>query len=278
MRKSRVSVISSSFVALAMALAACSGGDGGGGSDGGGPSHLDQILEDGKITVAILQDFPPTSHVDDSGNVVGYEADIAQELADALGVELEFEAIPGDARLSSMESGRADLNISAYTTTNERARQVAFSIPYNAQGAGVLTTKDSGISSLDDLAGKTVGVARGSTNDTIVTEDFPESTPERFDDISDAIQALKSGKVDATMESYFSVHELADADDNLVALDDGPLRERFISIGVLPQDHELLEFCNNFVRWLIISGKDAELHEKWFNGMELSKKVTGQFE
>lgn len=253
-------------LALAPALVACGGGGGGSGNAAAaGPSELQKVLNRGTLRVAVLPDFPPSSVKDPSGQIVGFEPDIAKKLADALGVKLQLVPIDGTARLSVMQSGRADVNISAYTATNERAEKVAFTIPYVAHGAGILYRKSNPITGLNDLAGKKVAVARGSTNDTIVTQDFPKATPVRFDNIADALQALKSGKVDTAMEDYTVVHQAVAENPNLAALNAPPIDPAIVSMGVLPGQQIWLNYLNNFIRNLISSGTDNALFEKWFH-------------
>jgi polar amino acid transport system substrate-binding protein len=129
----------------------------------------------------------------------------------------------------------------------------------------VLYTKDSPIESYDDLAGKKVSVARGSTNDTIMTENFPETEVVRFETIADAIAALKAGKVDAAVEGEATVSREAEKDPQLEAIDAPPLKPSIISMGVLPGEQVWLNYLNNFVRNLTSSGTNAELYEKWFD-------------
>jgi polar amino acid transport system substrate-binding protein len=259
---------------LALALAACTGGGGGSSSASGGPNQLQQVLKRGTIRVAVLPDFPPSSVKKPGGKIVGYEPDIAHKLAQALGVKLKLVPINGTARLSVMKSNRADVNISSWTATNARAKKTAFTIPYVAHGAGVIYRKSDPISSLKDLAGKKVAVARGSTNDTIVTQDFPKAKPVRFGNIADALQALKSGKVDAAMESYTVTHQDAQKNPSLKALDVPPIHPAIVSMGVLPGQQIWLNYLNNFIRNLIASGTDNKLFQKWFH-RKLPSAVQG---
>jgi len=267
MRKQRLLLWLAALLGVSMALSGCTsdGATGDKGAGGTGDSVLSQVLERGTIRVAVLPDFPPASSQNAQGEFEGYEPAIAKKLADALGVKLELVSSNGDTRLSLMKSGRADVNISSYTATNERAQSVTFTIPYIAQGANVLYSKDNPISGFDDLAGKKIAVARGSTNDTIATEGFPKSKVVRFDTIADAITALKSGKVDAAMESFTIVNQTAEDNPGLEALADQPYRPRLISMGILPGDPVWKSYLDNFIRNLIATGQNAELYEHWFH-------------
>lgn len=263
--KTRRTAAIAAFVALPLVLAGCSGGGGGTAGSGSSSSQVQKIIKRGTLRVAVLPDFPPSSVKDTNGKIVGYEPDIAAALAKSLGVKLQLVAIDGTARLSVMQSHRADVNISSYTATDERAQKVGFTIPYKAQGAAVLFRKSNPISSLQGLEGKSVAVARGSTNDTIVTNDFPKAKPVRFDNIADALQALKSGKTDAVMEESTTVAKDAKANPGLAVLKTAPISPDLISMGVLPEQQVWKNYLDNFIRNMIASGQDQKLYKKWFN-------------
>ena len=253
-------------IAAALSLTACTGGSSAsGGSTSAADSQLDKVLKAGTIRVAVLPDFPPWAVQKPDGSFEGYEIDIAHELADSLGVKLKLVSANGDSRLPLLKSNRVDVNISAWTATNKRAQTAGFTIPYDAHGAGVLFKKGVHISSYQDIAGKSVAVARGSTNDTIVTKDFPTAKVVRFDAIADVISAVKTGKVDAAVESSYTVGQAAKQDPSLQAISDPPLDPQLVSMGVLPTDQVWINYLDTFIRNLIASGEDNKLHEKWLH-------------
>lgn len=264
-RKRPLRMLAAGAAAL-LALTACTSD----GEDNESPlvqdSRLQTIQEAGTIRVAVLPDFPPFAVQTASGDFEGYEIDIAQELADALEVELELVSTDGASRLPLLNADRADINISSWTSTNERAKAVDFSLPYVADGASVLFRTDNPIESSEDLAGKSVSVTRGSTNDTIMTEDFPDTEIVRFETIADAVEALRAGQVDAAIEGRATVLAEVERDpDTYATLDEPPMRPSLISMGVPQGDQVWLNYVNNFIRNLNASGTNADLYEKWFD-------------
>lgn len=256
------------FLAMVLVVTGCTSEDGAGsaaGSSADATSQLDKVRERGTLRVAVLPDFPPWSVQNASGDFEGYEVDVAKALAEAMGVELQLVSTDGTSRLPLLEADRVDVNISAWTATDERALAVGYTIPYAAAGASVLYKSGSPISSYDQLSGKRVAVARGSTNDTIMTEDFPETEVVRFETIADAVGALKSGKVDATVEGEATVTAEAKKNPELEKIDAPPLKPSLISMGVLPGDQVWINYLNNFIRNLNSSGTNDELHRKWFD-------------
>ena len=255
------------LLALGLLVATgCTSEGSGGSSAASGQTHLSEILKRGTVRVAVLPDFPPWSSQTASGEFKGYEVDIAHKLAEALGVKLKLVPTDGTSRLPLLKTDRVDVNISAWTATNERARAVGFTIPYIAHGACVLYRKDNPIKGYDDLAGKKVSVARGSTNDIIMTEDFPKTEVVRFKSIADVIAALKAGKVDAAVEGCATVNQQAEQNKNLKRVDAPTIQPSIVSMGVLPQDQVWLNYLNNFIRNLNTSGTNAKLYRKWFEG------------
>lgn len=261
-------LLAAGALAGVLALSACSSGKSAGSSAGGGSAtntQLNKVIKAGTVRVAVLPDFPPWSVQKANGDFEGYEVDIAKDLAAGMGVKLQLVSANGDSRLPLLESNRVDVNISSWTATNERAKTAGFTIPYDAHGAGVLYRKNKPIKSYQDLAGKTVSVARGSTNDTIITKDFPKTKVDRFESIADAIAALKGGKVDAVVESSVTVRAEAAKDSSLGAVGGPPLEPALVSMGVLPGDQIWINYLNNFIRNLIASGEDQKLHQKWLH-------------
>jgi len=257
-----------------LALAGCTTSSSAGSSQAEAQqSQLTKVIKRGTLKVAVLPDFPPYAVQKPDGSYAGYEIQVAHKLADAMGVELKMVSTNGTNRLSLLQSGRVDVNISSWTATDERAKKAGFTVPYSAHGASLLFKKSDPVKGYGDLDGKTVSVARGSTNDTIMTENFPKTKVTRFETIADAIAALKSGKVDAAVESYTTVRDEAKKSSDLGALDAPPLDPALVSMGVLQGDQVWMNYLNNFIRNFIASGQDQKLYKKWI-GTDLPSIVT----
>src|SRR5680860_1451342 len=251
--------------ASALLLSGCTSPDNG---DGGGTavqSQLDKVIKSGTVRVAVLPDYPPWSVQTADGGFEGYDIDIAQKLAEALGVELELVSTDGTSRLPLLKSDRVDVNISEWTATDERAKEVGFTIPYVAHGAGVLFNTADPVASYADLAGKSVSVSRGSTNDSIMTKNFPDTQVERFETIADAMAALQAGKVDALVEGSSTVAQMAADDASYAVVDEPVLFPSLVSMGALKEDQVWINYLNNFIRNLNASGTNQELFQKWGN-------------
>ena len=265
MRRLNCKLVLIPALAVALLLSGCTSPENSAGGTAAGASQLDKVIKSGTVRVAVLPDYPPWSVQTPDGDFEGYDIDIAEKLAEALGVELELVSTDGTSRLPLLKSDRVDVNISEWTATDERAKEAGFTIPYVAHGAGVMFNTANPITSYDDLAGKTVSVARGSTNDSIMTKNFPDTKVERFETIADAMAALQAGKVDALVEGDSTVAQMVEDDPNYAVIDDASLFPALVSMGALKEDQVWINYLNNFIRNLNASGTNQELFQKWGN-------------
>lgn len=233
-------------------------------------SHLTQVLDSKKLRVAIIPDNPPASTLTASGAWEGYDVDIALKLGEALGAEVEFLATDGDNRLTMVQTDKADVAISTFTPNNERAKSIEFTAPYTSSGSLPLFAADSGISSFADLAGKKVSLARGSSADTLMTTRYPDAEVVRFDSIADAFLALKTGKVDALIEDNPIVHELSKENPEFQTISGSPENMGYISMGVQQGDQLWMNYLNNFIKNINISGENNDMYVQWF-GVDMPK-------
>jgi polar amino acid transport system substrate-binding protein len=165
-------------------------------------SEIEKIKKAGKIVVGTSADYPPYefhSVVNGKDEIVGFDIDIAKEIAKEIGVPLEIKDMKFDGLLAALETGNVDFVIAGMTPDAERAKQVDFSkIYYKAvQGLVVRANDKNSIKSLEDLKGKTVGVQKGSIQEKIANTQITGATVKGLGKVSDLMLELKNNKVDA---------------------------------------------------------------------------------
>ena len=160
-------------------------------------SLLDTIQQRGKLIVGIQTSAPPASMVNDRGEIVGFEVDLAKMIARKLGVAVEFKQLTDATRIPMIQQGAVDIVIATMTHTRERDKVVDFSITYFVTGQRILVPVDSTIETIEDLAGKRVGTARGSTSEQNILAAQPNAIILTYDDAATAFVALQRGAVDA---------------------------------------------------------------------------------
>lgn len=158
---------------------------------------LDEIKESGKIIIGVFSDKNPFGYVDENGDYQGYDVYFAQRLAEDLGVELEYVSTEPASRVEYLESGKVDVILANFTVTKERAESVDFALPYMKVALGVVSPDDALITKPEQLNGKKLIVAKGTTAETYFTENYPDVELLKFDQYTEAYNALLDGRGDA---------------------------------------------------------------------------------
>ncbi len=164
-----------------------------------GCSGVDYTVEEGVLTMGTNATFPPYEYTDDDGNIIGIDAEIAQAIADKLGLELVIKDMEFESLLPAVQGGSIDIVLAGMTVTDERKEAVNFTEFY-ATGIQVIIVKEgSDIESVDDLDGKTIGVQSGTTGDIFCTDEYGQENVKQFNNGALAIAALEAGQVDCVV-------------------------------------------------------------------------------
>ena len=235
---------------------------------------LERIQSTSKVRVAVPDDFPPFGAVGPDMQVRGYDIDVAREIAKGLGVELELVPVVGNYRIPFLQTNRVDMVISSLGKNKERAKIIDFSIPYAPFFSGIYGGKNVKVASMEDLKGRTVGVAQGSLEDLELSK-LPTGTVQmkRFASNSLTASALISGQVELIATGNVVAAKLMRDNpdkqiDNKFVLKNSPCY-----IGVRRGDTDLLRRVNAIVRDLKQSGKLNQFSQKWL-GESLSELPT----
>lgn len=233
---------------------------------------LDDILSDGKVRCGIMLDVPPVGMRDNDNNPIGYDVEFCRDMAAALGVEAVIVETPAPDRIPAILSGRVDISIASATNSLERAKSVAFSIPYQIWEVGVAVAADNtDINSYDDLKGKTVGTVRGTTPEVAFLNDmemFGEGTNHiAYGSNAEQFLALSQGKVDAIIEATAIFGEYVKGPGKGViriccTVPTAP--SDWTGLMVNRQHQGLLNWVNLFVWHQWKNGRTDELYQQWF--------------
>ncbi len=213
---------------------------------------------------------------------VGYDVDLCKAVAREMGVTLEHRGLTVEARIPELNLGHVDILIANLAFTKTRAQQIDFSDAYHVLSEVVLVNKDSGLTKLDDLAGKKVSAAKGSTSELGVKMRIPTSTSVTFQDASSAYLALQMGKVDGfTINDVTAakfVRQSADTARPVVLIAEPTILEP-MGVGVRKNEPALLAEINTMLARLEKSGELAQNWEKWLGpqtayGLKRTHTVT----
>ncbi|EJC76119.1 transporter substrate-binding domain-containing protein [Rhizobium hidalgonense] len=158
--------------------------------------ELADIKAAGEINIGIFSDFPPFSSASADMSIKGYDIDVAQKIADGLGVKLNLVSVTGQNRIAYLNDDRVDLLMSV-GYSKERAEVIDFAAPYAPYYIAVIGPAALKVSGKEDLADKTVAVNRGTLEDTSLTAAAPGSAAiQRFENYNSVIQAFISGQTE----------------------------------------------------------------------------------
>ena len=236
-------------IVLVIAMIACFAACGGNGG------------EKEKLTMATNAEFPPYEYVE-GDKIVGIDAEIAGLIADKLGMELEIVDVAFDSIIPGVQSGKYDMGMAGLTVNDERLEKVNFSTSYATGIQAVIVKEGSDIKSIDDLAGKKIGVQTSTTGDIYATGDYGEDAITRYDNGAVAVQALLAGKVDCVIIDNEPAKSYVAANEGLKVLDTEYTIEDY-AICFAKENTELQEKVDGALEELIADGSVKEVIEKY---------------
>jgi polar amino acid transport system substrate-binding protein len=226
-------------------------------------SSIEQIKERGTIKIGVFSDKAPFGYVDSDGKNQGFDVYIAKRFAkDLLGDEskVEFVLVDAASRVAYLESKKVDMIMANFTVTDERKQKVDFTNPYMKVSLGIVSPDGSTITSEDQMKGKKIIVAKGTTAETFMTKEHPDVELVKFEQYSEIFQALKDKRGDAILSDNTEV--IAWAKDNPGFTVGVPSlgSEDTIAPAVTKGNKELLEWVNNELETL---GKENFIHKAY---------------
>ena len=154
---------------------------------------LDEIKDSGKLVIGVFSDKNPFGYVDENGEYAGYDIELANRLAEDLGVEVEFVSTEAANRVEYLETGKVDIILANFTVTPERAEAVDFADPYMNVALGVVSHDDNVITDLSQIGpDDKVIVITGTTAETYLTENNPEIKLQKFETYANAKTAFEN--------------------------------------------------------------------------------------
>lgn len=257
----------------AMLMAAMSG-------CGSSQNRLEKIKESGKLVLATSPDFAPLEFEDlSSGEAqyVGSDIELAKYIAEKLGVELEISAMDFSAVQAAIPSGQADIAISGFARTEERAQNMELSTPFNITedgGQTVLVAKGQGANytAAEDFSGLQIGAQNGSLQYNLVSEQLPEDVEiVPVGSLNDGVLMLETGKIDALASDLSNAELLLESHDGIETTD---FMFEYSSEGnvaaVKKGETELIEAVNEIIEEV----NELGLYDQWKDeATELAKSL-----
>ena len=233
------------------------------------PAHADKfadILSKGVVRVVVFTDVPPFSSANVKRVLEGFDVDLARMVADALGVKLELVPAAAANRIPYLLTDKADINVAAMSVTAERAKQVMYSAPYADTSLAVYGAKATAVKAAADTGKLKISVAKGTTEDVVLTALNPNADIMRLEDNASAVQAYLSGQSQLLAANSVVVVELAKKNPSKEFDFKFALRRAPAHITVKIGEHTLLRWLDTFIFQNTLNGEINKLHVKWLGG------------
>ncbi len=231
---------------------------------------LDEIKASGTVKIGVFSDKAPFGYVDDQGEYQGYDVYYAHRIGEDLGVDVEFTSLDPASRVEYVATGKVDIVLANFTVTPERAEQVDFALPYMKVALGVVSPDGAVISSVDELEGKTLIVAKGTTAETFFEKNYPDVKLQKYDAYADAYNALLDGRGDAFSTDNTEVIAWAKANPGFTVGIETLGDYDTIAAAVAKGNSTLLDFLNDEIATL---GEEQFFHKDY---EETLKAVYGE--
>ena len=240
---------------------------GGSGETSGEAAQEEAESTGGTLIVGFDQEFPPMGFMAEDGSYVGFDLDLAQEAASRLGLEYQAQPIAWDSKDMELESGNIDCIWNGFTITG-REDDYEWTEPYMDNAQVFVVNGDSGIETLDDLAGKVVECQADSSalaalnEDAELTATFAQLLTTA--DYNSALMDLEQGAVDAVaMDVIVARYQIQQREANFVVLDETLSSEAY-AVGFKKGNTELRDQVQGALEEMAADGTMAEISEKWF--------------
>lgn len=221
-------------------------------------------IQEGKLLMGSDTTYPPFESIDDKGEAVGFDVEVAQAIAERLGLKLEVVSVKWEGIIPGLKTGDYDIVMSAMTITDERKAEIDFSDPYIDSDQSIAVRKgDTAIKSEADLAGKVVGVQVDTTGQFTAEEIPGIKEIRKYDTILMAFEDLELGRIDAIVNDYPVNVYISKTRGKTEVVATIKTDEKY-GIGVKKGNTQLLEAINEALAEIKKDGTYDRIFEKWF--------------
>ena len=219
---------------------------------------------DNVIIMGTNAEFEPFEYRENGMDIVGFDVEIAEKVAEKLGKELVIEDMAFDSLIMALNSDKIDFIAAGMTATDERRTQVDFSESYfHSKQMIIVKADNTSIATADDLVGKNVGVQLGTTGDLFVSSTEGIASVSQFQTGTQAVMDLKNGKVDAVVIDAEPAKKMTEGQSDLKLLD-APFVEEEYAIAVKKGNAEVLQAINETLAEITTNGTYDEIYAKYF--------------
>ena len=271
MKKISLAVFAMMMVAMLAVFAGCSSSsDTNSGTADSGTAQdnsLQNVLDKGTLVLGLDDSFPPMGFRDENNNIVGFDIDVATEVANRMGVELKLQPIEWSTKEMELNTGSVDCLWNGLSIDDERKQAMDLSEPYMTNRMVLVDLNDSEYTDQASLAGKTIGVQNGSTAEKILEEsDFSKTIGNTigFKDNVTAFMELETKGIDAIfMDEVVANYAITSQNKDFKVLEDGLTEEEY-AVGFKKGNTALKNEVQKYIDEMKADGTMTQISEKWF--------------
>jgi polar amino acid transport system substrate-binding protein len=226
---------------------------------------LQDIISKGVVRIGVPLDAPPFGAQDASRKPIGFDIEMAEMVAKALGVKLEMQQITGANRIPFLLTDKVDIVISVMGLTPERAKQILFTAPYANTFLAVYGPKSSAVTSAEGLGTARVAAARGTTQELALSASNPKANIMRTEDDATAAAAYISGQAELIATNSIVAQALAKQNPNKEFDRKFTIRRSPAHMGVQMDQHNLVRWLDGFIFFNTMNGELDRLHRKYLD-------------
>ena len=252
-------VVVSTVVCMGLGLTGC------------GAKATSVTLDKDTLVVGLDDTFAPMGFRDENGEITGFDVDLAKAMGEKLGKKIEFQSIDWNMKETELNSGNIDFIWNGYSISDERKKQVDFSVPYLKNKQIIITLADSDINTKADLEDKVVAAQTGSTAvdaieaESEVMDTFKYGKPVTYESNNDVLMDLEAGRIDAAVADEIIIrYYISKKGEEKYKILDENFGEEEYGVGMRKGDTAMVEAFNKAYEELKEDGKVGEISTKWF--------------
>ncbi len=236
----------------------------------GADKSFEKVQKNGKFIVGLDATFAPMGFRGDDGEIVGFDIDLAKEVAKRWGVEVEFKPCEWDGIMFDLNSGNIDMVWNGMTMTEERIKQAAFSEPYFTDGQLIFSRREAKVNKVSELEGKVVGLQLGSSADYAVQKSDVFSKIKEIKKYATNVEALmdlEAGRTDAVVVDTVA-GKYYNSKRAVLTYSEESLTQEYYGVAMRKKDKALVEKLNETLNEMKADGTFEKISEKWFGKEE----------
>lgn len=235
-------------------------------------TSLDDVKKKGYFVLGLDADFAPMGFTDESGEIVGFDIDLANAAAEKMGVTVKAQPINWDSKSMELKNGNIDVIWNGFSISDERKKEVLFTDPYLTTGQVIVVPADSDIEKKADLAGKKVSLQDGSTSeealkaDTETYNSIGEENISKFKENTLVLMEVQSGRADAAVidEVYVRYYLAKEGMTDKFKVLSEQLDPEDYGVGCRLGDKSFRDALNDAIKACIEDGTALKIAERWF--------------